>query len=239
MKIYPDSLQIEKSFEKFLLLSVNIRKIIYKRFFFRFSLFFFLPDNVNSNNNVKYFSSFFVCLNQRQKAVGRDGEASAFMVYHESVKHIIPLYEIFFFSEETEKESAASHNKRVSNVPHTIFCSRPPKKHFSYGEGGRETEKAYFIGDRKKIRGFLPFLTKHILLLPPPSSLSISASRKKRRNDIKMKFSMLRIYYDLTMRCRNVSGWRMYHCTTPQFRTEEVSGRKVMLMYYASSILNK
>jgi hypothetical protein len=78
-------------------------------------------------------------LNQRQEAVRRDGEASAFMVYHESVKHIIPLYEAFFFflEKEMEKESAASHNKRVSNVPHTIFCCRPPKSTFCMEEGGR------------------------------------------------------------------------------------------------------
>lgn len=148
-----------------------------------------------------------------------DGETSAFMVYHESVKHIIPLYEA---SEENESAASASHNKRVSNVPHTIFCCRPPKStFFSYAEGGEEgMEKAYFIGDRKE--------NKHIFSFPhthAASIISFDFTAKKRRHQNEIFYVREDVYYDLTMRCRNVLGEKRV-VNSPKFMTVNVAGER-------------
>jgi hypothetical protein len=63
--------------------------------------------------------------------------------------------------EGKETESAASYNKRVSNVPHTIFCCRPPKS--TLPSQGREKHIS-FGRQKENKRIVLRFLTKQFFL---------------------------------------------------------------------------
>lgn len=76
-------------------------------------------------------------------------------------------------------------------------------------------------------------LTKHFFTrkTPPPSS----SSSERKESDIKMKFSMFgrgigwkRMYYDLTMRRRNVSGLnrRRYCAPAPEFTSADTLAYK-------------
>lgn len=75
----------------------------------------------------------------------------------------------------------ASHNKRVSNVPHTIFlCCRPPKSTSCVWVGlrGREWKgkKTYFIDDRRKNKKISFLLRSTFCSPPPPPSFSVASA---------------------------------------------------------------
>lgn len=112
-------------------------------------------------------------------------DTSAFMVYHESVKHIIPMYDASEKkTEDTEDLEAASYNKRVSNVPHTIFCCRQTLA-FRHRHS-----QAYFIGDSTE--------NKRISFLLFAQIFSASASfisRRSKQNEAKKKRHQNEIFY--------------------------------------------
>lgn len=169
-------------FEDFFLLSVNIKKIIYKRFFFRFSF----SDNVNSNNNGKYFLSFFVLL--ESKAKGCDGgkrkkrEVSAFMVYHESVKHIIPLYEAFGRERDGEKKNQQLHIIKECQMCHTQFsvAARQKSTFICLGEREKPREKKSIFHRRQNENKKTFFFPYEAHFVPSASVISFDLSSKKK-----------------------------------------------------------
>ena len=125
----------------FLSLRQHQENYLQKIFLPFFSSFF--SDNVNRNNNSKYFLSFFVLLESKAKGcvMGREREVSAFMVYHESVKHIIPLYEAFGRKRDGEKKNQQLHIIKECQMCHTQFSVAARQKSTFICSGERETER--------------------------------------------------------------------------------------------------
>lgn len=117
-----------------------------------------LSRKIFPSTSPSSFNNVSTTTNQKQVSRERGWlDSLAFMAYHESVKHIILMYD------SGEKESAAPYNKRVSNVPHTIFFFAARQKAlfriFCLPSGGENI----FHRRQKENKRIFPLLAKHFL----------------------------------------------------------------------------